>query len=74
MDLSVRVKMETLEDILLWEFEYSNRCSAKNLCEDIILNEVLLKWKRFSIRLLRYYRMELFRIKEGSRKYVYRLS
>jgi hypothetical protein len=74
-DLSGKVKMETLEAVLI-EQTMNDWCSPKKLYEESILGIKILfsEWRCISIRLLRYYRQGLLRRRRKCRGYEYQLS
>ena len=74
VDLSGKVKMETLEKVFLGEVT-NGWCTAKDLFEYTILGAHLYQseWRSISIRLLRYYRAGLLRRRRKGRRFEYRL-
>jgi hypothetical protein len=75
VDLSGRVKMETLEAVLLEQLSH-DWCTPKRLNEETILGANLYQseWRCISIRLLRYYRQGLLRRRRKGRTYEYQIS
>ena len=74
VDLSGRIKMETLEQVYLSQIT-EGWCSAPNL--HVVLGEGHLYrsgWRCISIRLLRYCRQGLLLRRRNGRRYEYRLS
>jgi hypothetical protein len=76
LDLSGKVKMDTLREILFWEFGYDRGCTARDLYEKTLLGvgAKVSEWRYISMRLLRYYRMGLLKRKKYFGEYQYTLS
>ena len=75
VDLSGRIKMETLEEVFLEELIYG-WCTAKDLFKYTVLGAepYQSKWRCISIRLLRYHRSGLLTRRRKGRRFEYRLS
>jgi hypothetical protein len=75
VDLSGKVKLETLEEVLL-EQKMNGWCTAKDLYQHSTLGAYLYQseWRCISIRLLRYWRAGLLIRRRKGRRFKYRLS
>jgi hypothetical protein len=75
VDLSGKVKLETLEEVLL-EQKVNGWCTAKDLYQHSTLGVYLYQseWRCISMRLLRYWRAGLLIKKRKGRRFQYRLS
>jgi hypothetical protein len=76
LDVSGKIKMNTLREVQMWELGHNKGCTARDLHENTVLGAgaKVSEWRYIAMRLLRYYRMGLLKRKKYFGEYQYTLS